>query len=110
MSKDLREVIEKSQKYNETQKGKRKELVGELVGSADKFPARLKVWYTVDRPPASGWHYSTGFITAEMIQAHLPPPGEDTLILMCGPPPMLKFACRPNLEKLGHPEARVLAF
>ena len=42
MSKDLREVIEKSQKYNETQKGKRKELVGELVGSADKFPARLK--------------------------------------------------------------------
>ena len=36
-----------------------------------------------------------------MIQSHLPPPGPDTLILACGPPPMIKFAVAPNLDKLG---------
>jgi cytochrome-b5 reductase len=37
-----------------------------------------------------------------MISKHLPPPGDDTLILMCGPPPMIKFACTPSLDKLGY--------
>lgn len=50
----------------------------------------------------TGWKYSTGFINAEMIQLHLFPPGPDTLVLMCGPPPMVNFACIPNLEKLGY--------
>ena len=60
--------------------------------------------YTVDRAPSSGWAYSTGFITSEMIASHLPPPGDDTLVLMCGPPPMVKFACEANLDKLGYPK------
>lgn len=37
-----------------------------------------------------------------MILEHLYPPAEDTLVLMCGPPPMIKFACDPNLDKLGY--------
>ena len=49
----------------------------------------------------SDWSYSSGFVSAEMISAHLPPPGKTSQILMCGPPPMIKFACLPNLEKLG---------
>jgi cytochrome-b5 reductase len=38
-----------------------------------------------------------------MIKAHLPPPGDDTIILMCGPPPMITFACNPSLDKLQYP-------
>jgi cytochrome-b5 reductase len=68
---------------------------------AADYSHKFKVWYTVDRPPAN-WKYSSGFITAEMISQHMPPPGDDTLILMCGPPPMVKFACKDNLEKLGY--------
>ena len=49
-----------------------------------------------------GWKYSKGFINADMIKDHLPPPDDDTLILMCGPPPMINFACLPNLDKLGY--------
>jgi cytochrome-b5 reductase len=49
-----------------------------------------------------GWKYSKGFISADMIKDHLPPPDDDTLILMCGPPPMINFACLPNLDKLGY--------
>jgi len=59
-----------------------------------------RLHYTVDKAPASGWEYDEGFVTAAMIQAHLPPPAPDTLILCCGPPPMIKFACEKNLDVL----------
>lgn len=49
-----------------------------------------------------GWKYSTGFVSAEMIASHLYSPSEDTLVLMCGPPPMINFACLPTLDKLGY--------
>ena len=57
-----------------------------------------------------GWKYSSGFISAEMISEHLPPPGASTQILMCGPPPMIKFACLPNLEKLHYTEDMYVPF
>ncbi|XP_065909099.1 NADH-cytochrome b5 reductase 3-like [Dysidea avara] len=69
----------------------------------------FKLWYTVDRP-TEGWKYSSGFISDEMIRDHLPPPGPDTQILMCGPPPMIKFACVPNLQKLGYEQDMYVAF
>mmetsp|Transcript_26395 Transcript_26395/g.71315 ORF Transcript_26395/g.71315 Transcript_26395/m.71315 type:complete len:314 (+) Transcript_26395:53-994(+) len=75
-----------------------------------KHPDRfVGLWYTVDRPPP-GWKYSEGFITEDMIKAHLPGPGPDTLVLMCGPPPMVKFACQANLDKLGYPKDTQVAF
>ncbi|CAD5230720.1 unnamed protein product [Bursaphelenchus xylophilus] len=69
---------------------------------AKENPDRFKVWYTVDRPPEN-WKYSQGFINDQMISQHLPPPGENTAILMCGPPPMINFACTPSLDKLAYP-------
>jgi len=74
----------------------------ELEECVEKYAGRFKLHYTVDRPPAN-WNYSTGFITKEMIDEHLPKCAADgsTQILMCGPPPMVKFACIPNLEALG---------
>ena len=80
-----------------------------LEGMQAAHPARLHLHYTLDRPPAD-WAYSIGFVTAEMIVAHLPPPGEDTIVLMCGPPPMIKFACLPNLKKLGYSGEQHLTF
>nr|CAG4644227.1 EOG090X0BKI [Lepidurus arcticus] len=76
-------------------------LKEELEEACDKNPHRLKLWYTVDRPDES-WKFSTGFVSAEMIAEHLLPPGPDTLVLLCGPPPMVNFACQPNLDKLGY--------
>ncbi len=58
----------------------------------------------------TGWEYSSGFVSADMIAEHLPPPTGHTQILMCGPPPMIKFACIPNLEKLGYKENSFVAF
>ncbi|KAI6213865.1 NADH-cytochrome b5 reductase 3 isoform X1 [Aphelenchoides besseyi] len=75
-------------------------LRDELDRLAKNHPDRFKVWYTVDRAPADGWKYSVGFISDTMIREHLPPPDDKSAILMCGPPPMINFACMPNLDKL----------
>lgn len=69
----------------------------ELAKECENF----ELWYTLDRPP-EGWPYSSGFINDVMLKEHMPPPGPDTQILMCGPPPMINYACIPNLEKLGY--------
>jgi len=70
---------------------------------------RFHLWYTLDRPPAQ-WSFSQGFINKDMCKAHLPPPASDTMIFLCGPPPMLKFACEPSLKELGFDESQWFAF
>ncbi|XP_018112915.1 NADH-cytochrome b5 reductase 2-like [Xenopus laevis] len=81
----------------------------ELETVAKSHPEQFKLWYTLDQPP-QGWKYGSGFVTADMIKEHLPPPSEDVLVLMCGPPPMIQFACQDNLSKLGYPEATRFAY
>ncbi|NXM77993.1 NB5R3 reductase, partial [Serilophus lunatus] len=76
-------------------------LRSELEEIQAQHPSRFKCWYTVDKAPES-WDYSQGFVNQEMIRDHLPPPQNDVLILMCGPPPMIQYACIPNLDKLGY--------
>ncbi|CAK6442342.1 unnamed protein product [Pipistrellus nathusii] len=66
-----------------------------------QYPSRFKLWFTLDHAPA-GWAYSRGFVTADMIREHLPPPADDVLLLLCGPPPMVQLACHPTLDKLGY--------
>ena len=61
---------------------------------------RLHLWYTLDNAPAD-WKYSKGFINTEMCKAHLPPASDDTMIYVCGPPPMIKFACEPAFKEIG---------
>eukprot|EP00054_Salpingoeca_dolichothecata_P038159 m.13065 g.13065 ORF g.13065 m.13065 type:complete len:312 (+) comp8273_c0_seq1:136-1071(+) len=70
---------------------------------------RFSLWYTLDRP-GDNWNYSKGFITDTMISDHLPPAGPDTQLLVCGPPPMVKFACLPNFEKLGYDKSMYMIF
>ena len=74
-------------------------LKDDLDAMAEAHPDRFSVWYTVDRAP-DGWEYSEGFVDSEMIAAHLPS-GEGSMIIVCGPPPMIKFACMPAFDKLG---------
>uniref|UniRef100_UPI00358EBD0D NADH-cytochrome b5 reductase 3-like isoform X2 n=1 Tax=Myxine glutinosa TaxID=7769 RepID=UPI00358EBD0D len=77
-------------------------LRSELEDLASSHPDQFHLWLTLDRPPEE-WEYSKGFVNADMIKEHLPKPGPDVLALMCGPPPMIQYACIPNLEKVGFP-------
>lgn len=83
-----------------------REMLDDLAKSSK---GRFKLYYTLDFPPAN-WQQKTGFITADMIKECLPPPSPDSLILMCGPPPMIEFACKKNLEALGYGKDRMVAF
>jgi cytochrome-b5 reductase len=94
-------------------------------------PNKFDVWYTIDKSvePSiihyfkqkldtlfltliyiSDWQYDIGFVNEDMILKHLPPPGDNTMILMCGPPPMINFACQPNLDKLGYSKESRFAY
>ncbi|CAN0362669.1 unnamed protein product [Ascophyllum nodosum] len=82
-----------------------RDMIEKLAAENPSF----KFHYTLDKAP-QGWKHSQGFITTEMVSAHMPAPGPDTLILMCGPPPMLKFACSPALQELKYSEEMQFAF
>jgi len=81
----------------------------ELEHLQSEYPDSFHLWYTLDRPP-NDWQYSGGFVDADMIRDHLPAPADDVLICMCGPPPMIDFACQPSLEKLGYSPSMRFAY
>lgn len=65
---------------------------------------RFQVHYTVsDASSEEDWAFSEGFINEDMVKEHLPS-GEngDCFVGVCGPPPMIKFAAIPNLQKHGY--------
>lgn len=55
-----------------------------------KFPNRFKAVYTVSNPTASS-PFPKGYVTRELLKAHIPGPEErDIKVLFCGPPAMEK--------------------
>lgn len=87
-----------------------------LIDNAHTKPQQLAkvnknfhLWFTLDQP-GEGWKYSKGFINAEMCAKHLPAASPDTLIFLCGPPPMIKFAALPALKGLGHDARNMIEF
>jgi len=86
----------------------------ELEKFAAMAPDRFNYHFTVDRlseKEKKGWKGSVGFIDEDMIRKHLPgPSGGSAQILMCGPPPMIKFACLPNLAKVGYEKDEMFTF
>ncbi|EPS65850.1 hypothetical protein M569_08927, partial [Genlisea aurea] len=63
-----------------------------LKKKLDKLSAsspNLKVFYTVDKP-TDDWVGGKGYVSKEVALKGLPCPSDDTLILVCGPPGMMK--------------------
>ncbi|XP_060032965.1 NADH-cytochrome b5 reductase 2 isoform X2 [Erinaceus europaeus] len=81
----------------------------ELEEIARTHPKKFNLWYTLDKSPA-GWTYSSGLMTADMIKEHLPAPGTLTLILVCGPPPLIHTVALPNLDKLGYTKDMIFIY
>ena len=86
-------------------------LRAELDAIAAAHP-NFRVHYTVDRVPegSAEWGHSVGFVTPAMMAAHLPPPGPDTQLLLCGPPAMMIQAVTPALTQLGYTDVMHLSF
>lgn len=62
-----------------------KEHIDTLVA---KHP-NIKVHYVLDKPPMF-WRGGSGFITADMLKAHLPAPGPESMVFVCGPPGLME--------------------
>jgi len=85
-------------------------LVRDLLDeAAARSKGRFKIFYTLDFAP-EGWKGFQGFITDAMIKECLPAPSLKPLVLMCGPPPMIEFACKKNLDALSYPKECMVAF
>ena len=68
--------------------------------------ASFHCYHVLEQPPA-GWSQGTGRITEAMLREHLPPPGPDTVIFLCGPPPMAD-ALEAALKVIGHSERAII--
>ncbi|SGY20627.1 BQ5605_C016g08109 [Microbotryum silenes-dioicae] len=71
------------------------EELGKLVG-----PSRCRQHLVLSKGPAD-WAHSKGRINKQMLIDHLPPPGPDSLVLICGPDPMINEIIKPGLAELG---------
>jgi len=69
---------------------------------------RLRIFFTLDKPPQD-WRFGSGFVSAEMMQQHLPAADQDVMLLVCGPPPMVDSVKR-LASSLGFASDRVYAF
>jgi len=83
-----------------------RDIIEDMV---QKSGGRFQVHYTLDFPPPN-WAHKKGFITADMIRECMPPPEEKPIICMCGPPPMVEYACKKNLDALNYPKDLTVAF
>ncbi len=63
-------------------------------------------YHVLENPPAD-WREGTGRITTDSLRQHLPPPGPDTCIFLCGPPPMVD-TLEAALKVLGYPEQTII--
>ncbi len=90
-------------------------LYNELLELSKNYKDIINIWFTIDKNPDEiDWNYSTGFIDELMLKTHMPPyinkdNTKDITIVMCGPPPMIKFACIPNLLKIGYIEDNLIS-
>jgi cytochrome-b5 reductase len=83
-------------------------LKDELDDLAKRYPDTFHVYYVLDSPP-KGWSGGSGFVTADMISEHLPPPSKDHLILRCGPRPMMDVMEK-HLNSLGYDKDQQFQF
>jgi len=83
-------------------------LLREELEACAKQNSNFKCFFTLDKPDEK-WTLGKGFVNAEMIKAHLPPPGPDSLIVMCGPGPMMNFMEK-NMAALDYPPDNYFVF
>ncbi|KAI1084817.1 cytochrome B5 [Whalleya microplaca] len=71
----------------------------ELETFARRYPANLKLFYLLDKPPTN-WAYGSGYVTKDIMVERCPAPSPDSRIMLCGPPGMIN-AAKKGLADIG---------
>jgi cytochrome-b5 reductase len=66
----------------------------------------FKRYYVVDKAP-HGWEMGEGRINTDIMRTHLPPPSDDTIVFLCGPP-MMEIEFRKKLAELGYAKDKII--
>jgi len=94
-----------------------KEVLDELAAKHANF----KVHYVLQKAPAE-WTGSVGYITKDTVTKYMPAPSDDSIVLVCGPPAMMKSLSGPKkspsdqgeltgfLKELNYNESNVFKF
>jgi len=80
----------------------------ELEAYERENKSNLKIFYVLDKP-SEGWKGGSGYVSTDMISQNLPPPADDVLILMCGPPRMIEML-EQHMNTLGYNESMYFAY
>lgn len=70
--------------------------------------SNIDVYISLNNPPGK-WSMGVGFVDAEMIKKALPAPAHDIVILLCGPPPMIKVMVN-ILKSLNYTDQMIFSF
>lgn len=81
-----------------------RDQLDETAAAEDRF----SVYYVLNNPP-SNWNGGVGFVTKDMLEEQFGRAESDSLVIMCGPPPMNK-AMKPILLDLGYSESQIFKF
>jgi len=73
----------------------------ELDEMVTNFPEKIRVRYTIGQGN-EGWRQSVGRVDKQMMRTYLPAAANSTLLLTCGPPPMMIKTVIPNALALGY--------
>ncbi|KAI8075361.1 uncharacterized protein B0P05DRAFT_547205 [Gilbertella persicaria] len=96
-------------------------LKDELDKIAKQHPDRFKVIYALDKAPEN-WDGIAGYVTKDVIEKNFPSPkDEDSVIMVCGPPPMVRSLAGDKdgmkqgelsgiLKELGYSQGNVFKF
>lgn len=75
---------------------------------AQKF--NFNFYNTLSCSAPENWTEGTGYVCKEMILSKLPPPSEDTIILLCGRKAFTKLHCVKILLELGYEMENIYLF
>ena len=76
-----------------------------------QHPGQFSLHMTVDRVEKSDgpWNGFVGYVSPDMITKTIPKPSDDLIVLLCGPPPMVR-SVETHLLGLGYSRDRIYAF
>ena len=72
-------------------------LEDEFQGFVDGSDGRMDITHVLENPP-DDWDGLQGLVNKDMMKEHLFPAGDDGVVFVCGPPPMIKKAVLPALK------------
>lgn len=83
-------------------------LMRDQLDQLDRNDSSFSIYYVLNDPPP-GWSGGVGFVTKDILEQQFGPPQDDSLVLMCGPPPMNK-AMRTILDGMGYDNDHIFKF